>query len=308
MIDPANEILRDLIQSRLGSLAGVSQVGFEPPNEDWRSAVAAAGEERLNLYLYDMKENRRLRTNERQRETHQGWERETPAPPRLDCHYLATAWSPVTFSPPTVEPTRDEHLRLYDVAEVLLRHRALAPAEVYQSGVVIPSGRTLSSVPASLREGELPLQVAQAEGAANLSEFWSTMKVSWRPALHVTVTVPVLLLESEREFPSVTTLGVEYRMSDPSASGETLLSLGGHVAAGSAAAPVKGAWVQVLGLAPPAVQAVNRRLVTGADGRFVFSRLPAGRYRLRVVASGLGDLLREVDLPSETGEYDVSFP
>ena len=44
------------------------------------------------------------------------------------------------------------------------------------------------------------------------------------------------------------------------------------------------------------------------DGRFVFQRLSAGRYQLRAVAPGIGELPREVDLPSETGEYDLAFP
>jgi uncharacterized protein DUF4255 len=64
MIDPLESIVRDLVQSRVATLAGPTQIGFAPPNADWRAAVVAAGEERLNLYLYDMRENMRLRTNE----------------------------------------------------------------------------------------------------------------------------------------------------------------------------------------------------------------------------------------------------
>jgi hypothetical protein len=49
-------------------------------------------------------------------------------------------------------------------------------------------------------------------------------------------------------------------------------------------------------------------LITGTDGRFTFARLRQGRYRIRAVATGIGDVPRDVDVPSETGEYDVHLP
>ncbi len=308
MIDPANEVLRDLIQSRLTGLAGASQVGFEPPNEDWRTAGVAASEQRVNFYLYDLRENLALRSNERLSESVDGWLRERRASPRLDCHYLVTAWSPASFAPPIVEPTRDEHLLLYDVLEVLMRHQPLSAGEVYRPGILIPSGRTLASVPAPLQEQPLPLEVVMPDGSREVGEFWTTMKLAWKPALRLTVTVPVIVLEDDHEVPVVTTIQAEHRQGALVETAEALLTIGSRVTRGSLATPVRGAWMQLLGLDPPEVQAVNRRLVTGADGRFLFSGLRAGRYQLRAVASGIGDQVREIDVPSETGEYDVRFP
>jgi len=255
-----------------------------------------------------VRENTRLRSNEARREAAGGWFRELAPAPRLDCRYLVTAWSPAIAMLPVVEPTRDEHALLYAVAEVLFRHRALVPAEVYEAPWSAPSGNTLSSVPASLQAEELPLEVAVPDGGPGYAEFWSTMKLAARPALHATVTVPVLLDRSEREFPAVTTLGVDYLPAGDGGTPDRLYTLGGHLRAGAPAQPVAGAWLRILGLDPPAVQAVTRRLVTGAEGRFVFSRLPAGRYELRAVAPGLGVLPRVVDVPSETGEYELNFP
>lgn len=306
MIDHLDLVLRDLIQSRLSALAGLTQVGFEPPTEEWRLSVFGATEERVNLYLYDLRENMQLRSNARTREMQQGWYVERPAPPRLDCHYLVTAWSPVTFSPPSVEPATDEHALLYDVLEVLMRHRPLSAKEVYKIGVTVPSGGTLASVPVPLRD-DLPLDVVQVDGVRNLGDFWNTMKLAWKPALHLTVTIPVVLLEPDIESPAVTTMIGDYRQVQSAATAEVLLTVGGRVLAGAEAEAVRGAWVQIVGLNPLEVQAVNRRLVTGPDGRFVFSRLRQGRYRIRAVAAGIGDLPREVDVPSETGEYDVHF-
>jgi len=305
MIDRLDEVLRDLIQSRVTALAGQTQVGFEPPTEDWRLAVLGAGEQRVNFYLYDLRENMQLRSNARTREMQQGWYVERPAPPRLDCHYVVTAWSPVTFTP-AVEPAIDEHAVLYDVLEVLMRHRPLSAKEVYKLGVTIPSGQTLASVPEPLRS-DLPLDVVQVDGIRNLGDFWNTMKLPWKPALHLTVTIPVVLLEPDIESPAVTTLTGDYRQAQSAVKAEVLLTVGGRVLAGTPGEAVRGAWVQIVGLNPPAVQVVNRRLITGTDGRFLFSRLRQGRYRIRAIAAGIGDVPREVDVPSETGEYDVQF-
>jgi Pvc16 N-terminal domain len=305
MIDRLDEVLRDLIQSRVTALAGQTQVGFEPPTEDWRLAVLGAGEQRVNFYLYDLRENMQLRSNARTREMQQGWYVERPAPPRLDCHYVVTAWSPVTFTP-AVEPAIDEHAVLYDVLEVLMRHRPLSAKEVYKLGVTIPSGQTLASVPEPLRS-DLPLDVVQVDGIRNLGDFWNTMKLPWKPALHLTVTIPVVLLEPDIESPAVTTLTGDYRQAQSAVTAEVLLTVGGRVLAGTPGEAVRGAWVQIVGLNPPAVQVVNRRLITGTDGRFLFSRLRQGRYRIRAIAAGIGDVPREVDVPSETGEYDVQF-
>jgi hypothetical protein len=121
------------------------------------------------------------------------------------------------------------------------------------------------------------------------------------------VTIPVVLLEPDIESPAVTTLTGDYRQAQSAVTAEVLLTVGGRVLAGTPGEAVRGAWVQIVGLNPPAVQVVNRRLITGTDGRFLFSRLRQGRYRIRAIAAGIGDVPREVDVPSETGEYDVQF-
>lgn len=305
MIDPADRILRDLIQSRIPALAGMTQVDFEPPNEDWRQTVVAAGEERVNLYLYDLRENLKLYSNERTREVHPGYSVERQAPPRLDCHYVVTTWSPVTFAPPMVEPTLDEHARIYDVLAVLMRYNPLVPADVYRSGIAIPSGRSIANVPAPLQT-ELPVEVCLLDPLRNIGDFWNTMKVAWRPAIHLTVTVPVVDLRPDLEVPDVTTLIADHRQTGTTAS-EIILTIGGRAVAGADTHAVKGAWIELQGLTPASVVAIHQRMVTGAEGQFIFSRLPPGHYRLRAVAPGLGDIHRDVDLPSES-PYDMQFP
>jgi hypothetical protein len=303
MIDALDEMLRDLIQSRVAGLAGLTQVGFAPPNADWKGAVA--GENRVNLYLYDVREDVRLRSNERVRTSRAGWFTETLASPRLDCAYLVTAWSPITGGGILTAATV-EHELLYAVLAVLMQFRPLVAAEVYARPN--PFGHTLAGVPDALKAQPLPAQVALPDAVREPAEFWTTMNVDSRPALHLVVTIPVVVEEPDVESPMVTTLTGRYGQTDVAVAAETTVSVGGHVRAGAGGLAVGGAWVQLVGVAPPDVTSVRRRVITGADGRFLFSALRPGAYQLRAVKPGIGDVTRAVDVPSASGEYDVQLP
>lgn len=308
MIDALDRILTDLIQSRIPALKKSTQLGFAPPDEQWSQSVAAGSEERLNIYLYDVRENLKQRSNERVREPQDGWYSIRRVPPKIDCMYLLTAWSPVKVTP-AIEPSLDEHLILYNVLQVLMRNQSLLPSQVYRLGVTIPSGRDLMSVPALLRQEELPMRAVLPDAAMRETGlFWSSVKGLWRPAVQLTVTLPVFMLDPPDESPMVTTVSADYRTWDEPSSAEVWLSIGGQVTTGTPAQAVKGAYVQIQGLAPAEVKAVNRHVLTPEDGRFLFSQLRRGRYRLRAVATGVGEVNRDVDLPSATGEYDLSLP
>ena len=306
MLDPVNQILRDLIQSRVAPLAGPTQVAFEPPDEQWRTSVQGAGEDRLNIYLYEIREDLKYRSNERTTTVKDGWLAESRAPERLDCHYLVSAWSPMVFSPPAAEPTRDEHRLLYAVLTVLMANRPLEPAAVYKPPIVIPSGRSLNSVPPELRDDSLPLEAALADQIRDLGDFWGTMKTVWRPTIGVTVTIPVLPGYADIIGPPVTTLAAESLAEQAPLSSETWFTIGGRVLQGAGDTPVGAAWVGLTGLSA-GVDMVNRRVLSRADGTFLFERIRAGQYHLRAVAAGLGDIGRDVSVPSLTGEYDLRF-
>jgi hypothetical protein len=284
-------------------------VGFAAPNADWKAAVVAAGEERFNLFLYDLRENARLRTNERETIHNAGTTRVNMASPRLDCTYLVTAWSPVAVTP-FLDASREEHQLLYRALAVFMRFRPLVAADVYTRPA--PSGVNLAAftaLAAPLVAQPLPVQVSLPEGVKAPTEFWTTMKVESRPAIHLTVTIPVVLEEPDLEYPAVTSLTTRFQTPDPAGLSENVLAVGGRVLRTADESAVEGAWVQIVGKAPPAVAAVRKRVVTGADGRFIFSRLPRGTYELRAVASGLGDRTSPpFEVPLETGTRDVLLP
>lgn len=280
------------------------QVGFRPPNDTWVADVQSLRLNALNVFLVDLRENRKLRSNERERGVEGGVAYNDPAPARLDCHYLITAWSPIDKITPLVEPVIDEHQLLYEVAEVLLRAGALNPSQVYP-----PGSAALNAWPPRFREVDLPVVIGPPEGFPKLAEFWGTMgsKQPWKPVLHLVVTLPVALLR-ESSGPMVTTRITEYRQVDRPDSTEVWVQIGGQVLDArtdpQSAKPVVDAWVQLETTVGEALQTTR----TNELGRFTFVNVRAGSYVLRASAVGLGEVARAgVEIPAATGEYDLQF-
>jgi len=131
----------------------------------------------VDLFLYDLRENWELRSND--------WAIErTPvsalkhAPPvRVDCSYLVTAWA----SKSAPDPAQDEHRLLGEVIKVLVRHRRL-PAEVLQG---------------SLQDQDPPVRakVLQAAALQSLGEFWQALGGKPKAAAHYSVTISVPSME-----------------------------------------------------------------------------------------------------------------
>ena len=299
MINQFNLLLRHHFLAQLSEITdGDQQVRFQPPDADWRSAVTGLSAPALNVYLVDIRENRKLRSNARAREAQNGTVTETLPPKRVDCHYLITAWSPAPPSP-AVEATLDEQALLYKVAALLMNSDPLNPARIYP-----PGSSALTAWPEAVREDDLPVQVLPVEGFPKLAEFWGTMgsPQAWRPAVYLIFTLPVVPLR-QIVTPAVTTRATR--------TGETTdgawIQIGGRVLDATSVlldgsfAPVGQAWV---GLEAPTGELLQTA-ETDIAGRFVFGGLRIGAYTLRARAPGFAEGLRSIDVPSPDGDYNV---
>ena len=309
MIDLLDNLIRQILIDRVAQLTDEAQVRFQPPDQDWRTyvsnlVVAANPANAVNIYLADVRENRSLRSNERIRTFSNGVVNEEPAPVRMDLHYLVSAWSPATVSP-AVEPTLDEHALLYQVIAALVQNEPFNPSRVYPAG-----SAPLNAWPEAFRNVDLPSTIAPTDGFNKLAEFWSGMGQGslWRPALYLIVTVPVALV-IQVAGPMVTTRITEYRITGLPQTAEVWIDIGGHVLDSTnplpdgSPAPVQGAWAELLTPGNDQLQVTR----TNALGRFLFKDLRRGAYQIRVTATGLGQLVRNIDVPSQTGEYDLQF-
>jgi len=300
MIDFVDRMLEQLITDRMG--AGLA-VSFEPPDQDWRTTGRPADKDSLNVYLVDLRENRKLRTNERTRTVVAGDVFDEPAPRRVDCHYLASAWS--RAKPAAGSPAVFEHAILHRFASVLANTDPFAASRIY--GLTpLPVG-----FPPVLVDADLPLTLLPVDGFVKLAELWGTMGDSQalKPVVYFVVTVP-LIHDVLPSGPLVTTREARFRFSGDPAPGEVLFEIGGVVLSRFAAqpgdppAPVAGVWVDLLDLTNKRLQLTQ----TGPGGRFTFSNVGAGNYRLRAGVLGAPAFLTlPVSVPSADGLYDLVF-
>lgn len=299
MIAHLDNLLRHLLLTGVDELTDESQVQFAPPDDTWRTHVSnltVGGNpvNAVNIYLADIRENRTLRSNERIRDFSGPLPVDTPAPRRIDCHYLASAWSPATVTA-NIEPTLDEHALLYKVVAVLMNGEPIVPRRIYAPDP-LPAG-----FPPEIADTELPSVILPLEGFPKMAEFWGTFGTihPWRPMVYFVVTLPVIL-SKEILGPMVTTRVTEYRLIGASAPGEVFIQIGGAVMDGTGT-PVANASVSIEDTLGTRIAAV----VTATDGRFTFGGLNAGTFVLRVRAQGFNEATRTVTVPSATGNYDV---
>jgi hypothetical protein len=140
----------------------------------------------ISFFLYDVRENYDLRSNQWEEERQKTGEFTRKRPPvRVDCSYLITAW-PSTTAP---NPAQDEHRLLGEVMKVLLRHRHLPAA--YLKG--------------ELKDQEPPVRAKLiAENQLHsLGELWQAMGGKPKATLHYAVTLSVDVFEATRVGPEV---------------------------------------------------------------------------------------------------------
>lgn len=305
MLAQLDRLIREVLVAQIAAITSAAQVRFQPPDSAFRTEVVNMNALALNVYLVELRENRKLRSNERLRTLDAGTLFTEQAPERMDCVYLISAWSPAQPGP-GVEPTIDEHALLYEAVAVLTIEGNLNPTRVYA-----PGAADLLLWPPRFRDVTLPTQLLQGETSPKLLDFWSTMGADarWRPVVALTVTLPIALVR-EVAGPMVTTMLTRYRVSGVPQTDELWMHIGGRVVdtgtplPDGTPSPVAGAWVRLETLTGVLV----RRAVTDEQGRFRLDQLREAQYRLRTGAVGLGEQTRLVDVPTETGEYDLAFP
>ncbi|MCP5013283.1 MAG: DUF4255 domain-containing protein [Aestuariibacter sp.] len=142
-------------------------VSFATPDNDFPPVAVSLPA--IDLFLYDIRENLELHSNDRFHKRQNGRILRHKAPIRVDCSYLITAWSG------SANAIEDEHQLLGEVMKVLLRYRQL-PDDVMQGELVglLPPVRARV-----VRQGHLQ----------SLGEFWQAMGGKPKASLHYTLTV-----------------------------------------------------------------------------------------------------------------------
>ncbi|OEU69014.1 MAG: hypothetical protein BA863_05570, partial [Desulfovibrio sp. S3730MH75] len=125
MIDDLDKTLEKLLRQALPQeLISQITISFAAPNDQFPPTSVTLPA--IDLFLYDVRENLNLRSNEWTMKRHSNGTVTKKRPPvRVECSYLVTVWP----SESTPNPVSDEHHLLGEVMKVLLRY-ATIPAEV----------------------------------------------------------------------------------------------------------------------------------------------------------------------------------
>ena len=257
---------------------------FTIPDEDWRTGVKSGNGMRLNIYLYELSENRNFRRAEWDRvELADGTLALSQPPAYIDCHYLISAWSPAEDGE-MAQPVLDEHQVLAEAMRILL-----ANSDVVPGALGIADGPVFQNA-------HIYLTVAPPEPPRVSNDFWSTMKLPWRPAVMLVVTAPLDVLRDSPSAPMVTTLIQRYVPID-SAVVEEQIDIGGLVLKAADQSPIAAATVLRL--------ENNETAVTDAQGRYVFTGLSRGVHAFRASATGMQPLQRAIGVPADPPDTHV---
>jgi len=154
-------------------------VSFAAPDDQFSVKPPA-----VDLFLYDVRENVELRSNDEVVERQTDWTSIRYRPPvRVDASYLITAW-PGGGSGQS-DASEDEHMLLSAVMRVLLRFPKL-PRELLNGSL-------------ARQDWPLPVSTLQPGRLQSLGEFWQALGGKPKAALNYTVTLPVDVSEPETQ-------------------------------------------------------------------------------------------------------------
>jgi len=185
MLHDLDRTLEVLLKRELPSpLVEQVTISFATPDSEFPpSSVTLPA---VDLFLYDLRENWELRTNDWAVERTPRTVVKHPPPVRVDCSYLVTAWA----SKSAPDPAQDEHRLLGEVIMILVRHRRI-PAEVLQG---------------SLRDQDPPVRtkVLQTAALQSLGEFWQALGGKPKAAAQYSVTISLPSTQPVEVGPPVT--------------------------------------------------------------------------------------------------------
>lgn len=259
-------------------------IEFDAPTDKYTPS-----KDTVNLFLYDIRENVELRSNEPAYQRQDGQVIIQPPPLRVACSYLVTAW-----------PGGGSNGEKAALAE----HKLLSQVLQVLSGYPTIPGDFLENTSLAGQEPPLPMITARADGLQNPAEFWASLESRLRASLTVSVTISMDVFEPETA-PMViaphTRFGERTSPEEKQISPATLepfFRIGGRVT-DAEDKPVENANVTV----------VEHGLIaqTNAEGRYTIGFIPEGTHNLRVQ---LGARVKNVPITVQLkykGNYDIQL-
>jgi hypothetical protein len=284
MIADVDEALRKLLIREIDIKDNEVDVQFDQPKREWSSRLSKPT---INLFLFDVRENLRLRGAEQYTTINRpdGTSEVRRNPVRMDLRYLMTSW---------VKEAEDEHLLLSSALVSLLRNPFLPPHCLSEPLKNQPS-------PILLEVATFPPEVGPVD---KFSEIWGVLDNEMRPGVIVTVTIsldpykPLIYKQvSTREMRFVQDTGIGQPNAEAAVKSlsKTYWMVGGTLKS------------EKYDLSTLSVVLVEKQLPIKVkeDGRFSLHKLAEGEYHLDILYNKKVLKRQKISVPGPDCEIQV---
>lgn len=275
MFDEIDEAIRQLLSRELPIRNNEIDIAFDLPKREWSARLSRPT---LNLYLYDVRENIKMRQMTAAWETTSNGSTATTrrGPVRVDLTYMVSAWA--------TQPD-DEHRLLGRLMQTMLRFPTV-PDDL---------------LPEAMKAQKLPvaLQMAQPDILDKPTELWGVLSNDLRPGIGLRVTMAVNPYAATTA-PIVKTSDVRFDQRDgagTSPAGNKMM--------------VRGLIRGAAGAVKPRVMLVERgmeALVRASDEgvtEFAFFDMIPGEYTLEFTADGRKATRKRIVVPALSYDIDA---
>jgi len=269
MISDLDESIKQLLIKKGEIDPAAVDIDFKTPDREWSASISKPT---INVYLYDIRENHKLRGTEFAiTRDENGTATRKKNPSRIDLSYLITVWT---------SDIVDEHHLLWQVLLTLFRNPGL-PEEVR-------SGQLLG------QEYPIKTSTAQPDGLFNNpADFWSALDNEIKPSINCVVTVP---LDPAMAFTAPMVKAKVLEFKPPDTDVERLVQITGVV-------HKEGEPTQGIPKAMVVAKEAGMSAVTDEQGRYYFPKLTVGKHTLQVLITG--KKVRETSVTVPGTSYDL---
>lgn len=271
MISDIDEAIKQLLIKKGAIDAAEIDISFETPDREWTASISKPT---INIYLYDIRENHRLRGTEWEiTKDENGNATKKKNASRIDITYLITAWT---------NDIVDEHRLLWHTLFTLFRFHKL-PEDILSE---------------QLLRMNYPIKAATAQPDglfSNPADFWSALDNEIKPSINYVVTIP-MDTDLTSIAPVVKTKLLE--VHPPGTDTEQLVQVTGHVH--KAATPTEG-----ISEARVIAKEAGKTAMTDIKGYYSFAKLGLGKYTFQVEVPGRETIELPIDVPGNNYDLEV---
>jgi hypothetical protein len=271
MIADLDETIKQLLIKNGKVDHGEVDIKFDTPNREWSASLSKPT---INLYLYDIRENHELRGTEwiiERNGNNTATKRKNAR--RINLSYLVTVWT---------NNIEDQHNLLWSVLSTLVRYPTI-PQELLHGQL----GKQQYPVIAS---------AAQPDGLFNNpADFWAALDNEIKPSFSYVVILP---MDPDLAFTSAITRTSSLAVKRPDAEAEIITAIYGTVYA-------KGQPEKVMADAMIVAKEANMTARTNDQGRYSFTRIPAGQHSFQVTVPGGKPKVITVTVPDKNYDIEV---